>query len=247
MNKVLRNSFMVDIAVIGANGTIGSQFVELLSKRNDVDKLYAVSRSLKKYEKQNIIPIEYNPEIESSIKDAVQLISEQGKLDLVIVATGILHFDENMPEKAISHISKDYMQKVFEVNTILPALIMKEFLPLLKKDKKAVFALLSARVGSISDNYMGGWYSYRASKTALNMLIKSASIEMKRKNKDSVVIGLHPGTVDSDLSKPFQANVKEHKLFSPENSVSQMIDVIENIDKKNSGSVIAYDGEVLEP
>jgi NAD(P)-dependent dehydrogenase (short-subunit alcohol dehydrogenase family) len=238
---------MVDIAVIGANGTIGSQFVELLSKRNDVDKLYAVSRSLKKYEKQNIIPIEYNPEIESSIKDAVQLISEQGKLDLVIVATGILHFDENMPEKAISHISKDYMQKVFEVNTILPALIMKEFLPLLKKDKKAVFALLSARVGSISDNYMGGWYSYRASKTALNMLIKSASIEMKRKNKDSVVIGLHPGTVDSDLSKPFQANVKEHKLFSPENSVSQMIDVIENIDKKNSGSVIAYDGEVLEP
>jgi len=247
MNIVLRVKKMTNVAIFGSNGAIGSEFVQQLLLNEEVEKIYAISRTPSKHNDKKVISLKCNITDEESLKNSAQIIKKDNKLDAIIFAAGILHFDSKMPEKSIRHISIGYMQKVFEINTIAPALVMKEFLPLLKNDKKTIFAAISARVGSISYNQLGGWYSYRASKSALNMLLKSASIEMKRKNKDSVIVGLHPGTVSSDLSKPFQSNVKPKNLFTPEYSVSKLIDVISNLEPNDSGKVFAYDGEIIEP
>ena len=106
-------------------------------------------------------------------------------------------------------------------------------------------AALSAKVGSISDNRLGGWYSYRASKAALNMIVKCASIEMQRRNKESIVVGLHPGTVDSALSKPFQSNIQPNSIFTPEHSVSQMINVLDNLTSLDTGKCFSYDAKKI--
>ena len=123
---------------------------------------------------------------------------------MVLVATGILHDEVFMPEKSLKDLSAEKFIHLFLVNSVLPAIIAKHFIPRLNQKKRSVFAALSARVGSISDNKMGGWYSYRASKSALNMIIKNVAIETARKNEQAIIVGLHPGTVDSNLSRPFQ-------------------------------------------
>ena len=128
-----------------------------------------------------------------------------------------------------------------------PSLVMKHFLPKLNREKRSIFAALSARIGSISDNKLGGWYSYRAAKAALNMMIKGASIEVARCNPKAVIVGLHPGTVDSNLSSLFQRNISPGKLFSPEYSVSMLYKVVENATVDVTGNLIAYDGKVVEP
>ena len=133
------------------------------------------------------------------------------------------------------------------VNTIGPTLVGKYFIPFLRKDARSVFAFLSARVGSISDNKLGGWYSYRASKTALNQIIKNFSIEVKRSNANAIFVGLQPGTVKSYLSKPFEKNVKADKLFTPDYSAEKLLDVISNLTNENSGKVYAWDGEEIGP
>ena len=168
-------------------------------------------------------------------------------IDTIIVATGILHSENFGPEKSIREINYSTMAKVMAVNTIGPALIGRYFIPLLRKDTKSVLAFLSARVGSISDNKLGGWYSYRASKTALNQIIKNFSIELKRTNPKAVVLGLQPGTVDSNLSEPFKKNVTKDKLFSPEHSRELLSGVIEKVTIEDSGNLIAYDGEIILP
>ena len=124
-------------------------------------------------------------------------------------------------------------------------MVAKNFLPKLAKDQRAVFAALSARVGSISDNQLGGWYSYRASKAALNMIIKNLSIEMKMRYKQTIIVGLHPGTVDSRLSKPFQANVPAGKLFTADYAVAKMLEVINTLTPENSGKCYAWDGKEI--
>lgn len=124
-------------------------------------------------------------------------------------------------------------------------MVAKHFLPKLAKDQRAVFAALSARVGSISDNQLGGWYSYRASKAALNMIIKNLSIEMKMRYKQAIIVGLHPGTVDSRLSKPFQANVPAGKLFTADYAVAKMLEVINTLTPENSGKYYAWDGKEI--
>jgi len=171
----------------------------------------------------------------------------ENPLDLVIVANGILHDGELMPEKSLRDLSQEKFQHVFEVNTITPALIAKHFLPKLNKQQTSIFAALSARVGSISDNRLGGWYSYRASKAALNMVIKTASIEVKRRNKHAIIVGLHPGTVDSNLSKPFQRNVPEGDLFTPEYSANKLLDVLDNLTLEQTGKCFAFDGTEVYP
>ena len=137
------------------------------------------------------------------------------------------------------------LEQVFAINTFAPGLIIKYIKPYLNKAERNVIGLLSARVGSISDNRLGGWYAYRASKAALNMLIKSASIELGRSHKRSIIIGLHPGTVDTGLSKPFQGRLKEGQLFTPEYSIAQMTNVIETVTNEQSGLCLAYDGSVI--
>ena len=151
------------------------------------------------------------------------------------------------PEKSIRDIKIENFIKIFSVNTFGPALIGKYFLPLMTKNKKSVIAFLSARVGSISENKLGGWYSYRASKSALNQIIKNFSIEAKRTNPSGIIIGLQPGTVKSKLSEPFQKNVKKGKLFLPEDSVSNLTKVVETVLQNDSGKMFDWEGKEIRP
>jgi NAD(P)-dependent dehydrogenase (short-subunit alcohol dehydrogenase family) len=137
------------------------------------------------------------------------------------------------------------METAFRLNTIGPALVAKHFLPLLAKDRKSVFAAISARVGSIEDNHLGGWYAYRASKAALNMVIKTLSIELARRNTNALCVGLHPGTVDTPLSTPFQSGVPEAKLFSAARSARHLLTVLDNLTPENSGCLYAWDGSQI--
>ncbi len=234
------------VVVIGASGAIGRSLVEHMCADEDISCIHACSRSELQWEHKKIKSYCVDIEEEASVRDLASQIAEFDKLDKVIVATGILHRGDLQPEKSLRDICSDNMQKVFAVNTIGPALIAKCFLPLLRKDRKSIFAVLSARVGSISDNKLGGWYAYRASKAALNMIIKTASIEMQRVNKQAIVLGLHPGTVDSHLSSPFQKNVAEGKLFSADYAAQCLLTVLSNATHENTGKIFAWDGSIIE-
>lgn len=233
-------------AVIGANGGLGAAFVHTLSQAPNASRTFALSR---RSAKEGFDPIvtEHTIDLidEFTVEGAAKHIRAECKsLHLVIVATGVLHRDETIqPEKTWRHLDRDVLSEVFATNTVGPALAMKHFLPLLARDRKAVFALLSARVGSISDNRLGGWYAYRASKAALNMLIKTASVELARVNPSALCIGLHPGTVATALSEPFQSGVPEGKLFSPDFSARSLLSVIDTLTPENSGDVFAWDGQ----
>jgi NAD(P)-dependent dehydrogenase (short-subunit alcohol dehydrogenase family) len=239
--------FMKNIAIIGSSGALGNAFKVHLSKLHAASKIHAFSRSKQNDGAENITNYAIDYADEKSIEECASLASKDGPLDLVIVATGILHNDTFMPEKSLRDLSAEKLRHIFDVNTILPALLAKHFIPQLHRDKRSVFAALSARVGSISDNGLGGWYSYRASKAALNMIIKTAAIEAARRNKQAVIVGLHPGTVQSELSKPFQANVPDDKLFTPEFSVSKMLGVLDNLESDQSGKCFAWDGKQIDP
>ena len=236
-----------NIAVIGSSGTIGSTFTRQLSELHTDAKIHAFSRSQKKSSADNVIhhTIDYNDEF--SIEQAASYVSNEAPLDIVIVATGILFDDSIAPEKSLRELSAKKFLRLFEVNTILPALIAKHFLPKLNRQNRSIFAALSARVGSISDNKLGGWYSYRASKSGLNMIIKNAAIEISRRNKKAIIVGLHPGTVDSNLSKPFQGNVPDGKLFTPDYSVKRLLDVLDNLTPESSGRCFSWDGKEVQP
>ncbi|MFT6105994.1 MAG: NAD(P)-dependent dehydrogenase (short-subunit alcohol dehydrogenase family) [Rickettsiales bacterium] len=236
----------LNIAIIGASGSLGEMFVKQLAQNPQTKSIFAFSRSKTDFDNEKTTSHFIDIEDEESIKSAVDIASENAKLDMVIVATGMLHNQDFGPEKSLRDLSKEKFQKLFNVNTIAPAIIAKHFLPKLNRERKSVFAAISARVGSISDNHLGGWYSYRASKSALNMVLKNASIEIGRSNKNAVIIGLHPGTVDSKLSKPFQGAVSQEKLFTPEYSVEKLLEVIENSSPKDSGKIIDFNGVKIE-
>ncbi len=180
---------------------------------------------------------------EASISRAAARVKQSvGELHLVIVATGVLHDGFTLqPEKSWSDLNGSSMQTAFQVNTIGPALVAKHFLPLLARNRKTIFAALSARVGSIGDNHLGGWYAYRASKAALNMIIKTLSLELIRRNPNAVCVGLHPGTVDTPLSKPFQSGVAQQKLFSPRQSALHLLNLFDCLGPQDSGNVYAWD------
>ena len=236
-----------NIVVIGSSGSIGRAFVNQLANKYHDATIHAFSRHPSQDEIDNVLFHEIDYTDESSIEASAAIASDNGLIDMVIVATGILHEGDLMPEKSLRELSADKFQRLFEVNTVAPALIAKYFLPKLHKETRSIFAALSARVGSISDNQMGGWYAYRSSKAALNMIIKNAAIEVGRRNKNAIIVGLHPGTVDSDLSKPFQKNVADGKLFTPEFSAGKLIEVLDNLTVENSGHCFAWDGQEVEP
>ena len=236
-----------NIAVIGSSGAIGRALKQQLATMLPDATIYTFSRSDPTEYSENIIHTKIEYENEISIESAAMKASERSPLDMVLVATGILHDEVLMPEKSMKDLSAEKFIHLFSVNCVLPAIIAKHFIPRLNKKKRSVFATLSARVGSISDNEMGGWYSYRASKSALNMIIKNVAIETARKNEQAIVVGLHPGTVASYLSEPFQANVPKEKLFTPEFSAKKLIEVLEKLTPGNSGKCFAWDGEEIEP
>ena len=163
----------------------------------------------------------------------------------MIVATGLLHEGERGPEKAIRDLDGDWLMRQYAVNAIGPALVAKHVLPRMPRQGRSVFAVLSARVGSISDNRLGGWYGYRASKAALNQLVRSLAIEDKRRNDRGLVVALHPGTVDTKLSQPFQQSGRD--LFRPDRAAVQLLDVLDGLKPQDSGKLFAWDGTEIAP
>ena len=159
--------------------------------------------------------------------------------------TGLLHTKNYSPERTFREINLDYLQEVFQVNTYIPFLVSKYFAPILTKESASIIAFMSARLGSISDNKLGGWYSYRSSKTALNMLIKTLSIELSYSNKNAICVGLHPGTVDTQLSKPFTQKIKNKKVFTKEEAAEYLIKALNNIDHNDTGNIIDWRGEAV--
>lgn len=238
---------MQNIAVIGSSGAIGGALVHQLQIRHPDAAIFAFSQRPPTTYCQGVFYHQMDYALESSIATAANTAAATSKLDLILVATGILQDGAITPEKGLNDLSMEKFQRLFQANSILPAMVAKHFIPKLHRDKPVIFAALSARVGSISDNRLGGWYAYRASKAALNMIIKTAAIDLNRRNKQAIVVGLHPGTVDSELSAPFQKNVPVDKLFSPEQAANYLLDVLSRLSPNQSGKCIAWDGREVEP
>jgi len=236
-----------NFAIIGGSGAIGGAFLKNLSSSYPNACVNAFSRSKPLDPLANITYHSIDYMDEASIEKAVMIATKTAKLNLVIVSTGILHEEGMMPEKSLKELSVQNFQRLFEVNTIVPAMIAKHFIPKLNRNNRSIFAALSARVGSISDNQLGGWYSYRASKSALNMIIKNAAIETNRNNKKAIIVGLHPGTVESDLSEPFKKNVPAGKLFTPDYSAERLLSVLSTLSVDHSGKCFAWDGKEIYP
>ena len=237
---------MRKVAVIGSSGAIGSAFVDHYINDQSINSIFSFSRSSIGIDNNKVKHFSIDIENENSVQDAAKSV-EEINFDEIIIASGLLHTNEFGPEKSIKDLKADNILKILNVNTVGPAIIGKHFLPLLNKNNKSVMAFLSARVGSISENKLGGWYAYRASKSALNQIIKNFSIEIKRTNPKAIIIGLQPGTVDSELSAPFKRSVSKNKLFSAEYSASQLLGVIERVDESSSGNLISWDGEIISP
>ena len=227
----------LNVAIFGCSGAIGKALCIEYINRQSIDNIIAYSRSGEEFENNLIKSIQVNYCNEQSLAEAAS--SLQIKLDIIIVAIGAL----DNPEKSIRDLSAEKFLDMFNANTIPTALIAKYFLPCLYRDRITKFASISARVGSIQDNELGGWYSYRASKSALNMILKGLSIEQQRLNHDSIIFGLHPGTVDSKLSRPFQKKNKEY--FSPEFSAKKLVNVIDTKTVDDNGKIFAWDNTII--
>ena len=229
-------------AVFGASGGIGAALTHAMAKRG-VGTIYAGSRKGEGPDAAGVVPFTFDLTNEASIANAAARMRDNPP-ELVIVATGILTLaDGTGPERTYKKLDGAAMDEVFALNTIGPAMIAKHMLPLLPRNRRAVFAALSARVGSISDNGLGGWHSYRASKAALNMLLKNFAIEMGRTHKEAVVVGLHPGTVDSALSEPFQSGLPDGQLTEPADAAASLLNVLDEIGPGESGKVLDWKGE----
>jgi NAD(P)-dependent dehydrogenase (short-subunit alcohol dehydrogenase family) len=234
-------------AIIGASGAIGGAFIRLIASKAGVEQVFAFSRFGANFDSAIVKSGFIDLLDEASIAAAAETAAIDGPLDLVIVAAGMLHEDGLAPEKSLRDLSADKFARAFAINAAGPALAAKHFIPKLRRGERAVFAALSARVGSISDNRLGGWYAYRASKAALNMILKNAAIEAARRAPHAIVAGLHPGTVESALSRPFQDNVSPGRLFSPEDAAARLLDVLERLEPKDSGKCFSYDGAEILP
>ncbi len=235
-----------NVAVIGASGGIGSALTKALCADPAVERVHAIARSsvLVASDKIHYIPLNFADE--RSMQKAADEASADEPIDLLIVASGILHNGALQPEKRLADLDPEQFLEVVRINTVGPALAAKYFLPTMRRGCKTVFAAISARVGSIGDNRLGGWASYRASKSALNMLLKTFAIEQTRSRPQSVVVALHPGTVATGLSEPFRGRVPQHKLFSPEQSAEYLLNVVDGVDSDDTGGFFAWDGKRID-
>ena len=216
--------------VFGASGGIGQAFSRFLEDKLGSENVVKISRSFDGFE--------------ISDEEKILKFSEsiEGTFNLIINATGVLQTTEEGPEKTINVVKQKSMIDIMTINAIGPALLLKNFSKKLDKTKFSVFVNLSARVGSITDNRLGGWISYRSSKAALNQIIKTSSIEINRRNKNAICVGLHPGTVKTRFTEKFQ-NTTE--TISPDESVEMMMKVVENLSVDDNGYCFAYDGKVI--
>lgn len=226
--------------IIGASGGIGGAIADALDEEATYRPVHRFARSLGGAQHIDLLD-------EASIAAAAATVAGGPPPTLIFVATGLLHSQDHGPEKALRDLDADWLARNFAVNAIGPALIAKHFLPIMPRTGRTLLAVLSARVGSISDNRLGGWHGYRASKAALNQLVRTLAIEERRRNSSSVVVALHPGTVDTALSAPFQGNVPPGQLFAPDRAAVQLLDVIEGLKPVDSGKLFAWDGAEITP
>jgi NAD(P)-dependent dehydrogenase (short-subunit alcohol dehydrogenase family) len=238
LSSVQMNSFEQGgiAVVIGASGGIGRAFAQHLADTKQFSQIIGLSRS-------STPPLDLLDE--GSIEHcAGHIAQQQGDVRLVIDATGFLHNDDFQPEKTWRQIDPASMAHNFAINAIGPALLMKHFLPLLPAQGKSAFVTLSARVGSIGDNHIGGWYGYRAAKAALNQLVKTMAVELARKKRDAICIALHPGTVDTRLSAPFAKSGLP--VQTPMQATANMLGVINQLSIDQNGGFFAYDGSTIQ-
>ena len=232
-------------AVFGASGAIGAALTSILESDANCAAVYAGARNLVQHT-QKRRPFTFDLTNEASSAEAAAMMGDDGApIDLAVVATGVLHRGALQPEKMMRALDAASLAEAYAINAIGPALVAKHMFELMPRDRKCVFAALSARVGSIEDNALGGWHGYRASKAALNQLIRTAAIELARKNKHAICVTLHPGTVDTPLSQPFQKSVPPEKLFAPRLSAARLLSVIDTLTPAQTGRFFAWDGSLI--
>lgn len=236
--------------IVGAGQGIGLEFVNQFLSTNRADRLYATYRNPKSDlvtiadPRLRCLPMDITDE--TQIADAIaEIQTETSALHYVINCVGILHDSITQPEKSLRQINAENLLRYFQINSVGGVLLAKHVQPLLKHRDRALFATISAKVGSIGDNQLGGWYGYRASKAALNMLMRTTAIEYKRTCPRAIVVTLHPGTTNTELSRPFQRNVPPEKLFSCDRTVKQLFTVLDGLQEHDSGEFFSWDGSRL--
>ncbi len=244
--------------VQGASRGIGAALVGALLARREIRGVIATCRrpqaaqALAPYrqvagDRLHVLALDVTdpPSIAAAAEAAAPICD--GELRLVLNSAGILHEGDLTPEKRLEDIDASNLARAFAVNASGPILVARHFVPLLASRGRTRFASISARVGSISDNRLGGWYAYRASKAAQNMLTRTLAIELSRRLPDCVCVGLHPGTVDTDLSAPFRSGVPAERRFSPERAAAQLLEVLAGLGGDDSGGCFAWDGARIAP
>lgn len=236
--------------VQGASRGVGLALTRALLCRPDVGHVVATARSPERSEGLMALAGRYGERLtaltvdvtdEETIASAAEAIAPLGPLRLVLNVAGLLHAPDGMsPEKRLESLDPVHLQRAFAVNAVGPALVVKHLLPRLQHGERAVIANLSARVGSIEDNRLGGWYGYRASKAAQNMLTRTAAIELARRAKGVICVALHPGTVDTELSRPFRGGAR--RRHTPEEAAGHLLDVIDGLTPEDTGKFFAWDG-----
>jgi NAD(P)-dependent dehydrogenase (short-subunit alcohol dehydrogenase family) len=235
--------------IIGANSEIAKALAEKINSDTE-SQLIVISRNKHFYQQDRFkqaLVITVESYQEQDIKSAVESIGQYTALEItqVFLCHGILHNERCHPEKRLEDFSAAAFMEIITANTLTPMLWLKYLTPLLRGKQPCKVVIFNARVGSISENKLGGWYSYRASKAAMNMLIKSAAVELARRAKNTKLISFHPGTTDSPLSKPFQKNVPEGKLFSSEFVARQLLDIVANTPVDGEASYLDWQGNSI--
>lgn len=237
------------VLVAGAGGGIGSAFCRALAERFPSVNLIRFARAPGALEGLQVGTIDVACDLgdESSIEQAVLSLPSGLRIDWVFIATGWLHDNQRRPEKSYRALDPDHLLYAYRINAVGPAILLKHLMPLLNQTQPARIGILSARVGSISDNRLGGWHAYRASKAGLNMLIANYAIELSRKKPGHVVVGLQPGTTDTNLSAPFQRNVPKDQLQSPQFTATRLLEVMCRLRQEDSGRLFDFEGLTFAP
>lgn len=233
----------MNILIVGGSGGIGAALVEHFLSYSLTEKIYATY--LTGQDRINSAKLQWHKIDVTSEHDIRDLSKKIPQLDLLINATGILHDQYSQPEKTINTFDSDFFSKNISINTTSTILLAKYFSKQLKSARPSHFIAFSARIGSIEDNKIGGWISYRCSKAALNMAIKTISLEWQLKNTNCCVLAFHPGTTDTKFSKPYQRNVPAHKLFKPEYVAKQLINLVASKKSTDTGKFYSFDGSEI--
>lgn len=248
--KLSASGVNLNIIVFGGSGGIGAAILKQVRLRFPSASVFATWNTQPPADDLPNDGIQWS-QVDVSSEQSIQAFSQQfDKVHWLINAVGMLHIDANgdaakMPEKSLKQLDPEFFTKNMQINALPTLLIAKHFEKVLKHDEPVQFTTVSAKVGSIEDNGLGGWHSYRCSKAALNMAIKNISIEWRRRLPRVCVTALHPGTTNTELSAPFQANVPDGKLFTSEYTASCLVDLLSQFKASDTGRFLAYDGQEL--